>query len=72
MTKNPKRPADVNKRAKSVVDLATGDASEAKPRAGQSAGGQKGAAARASKLSPEEREEIARVAAQARWKKGGN
>jgi hypothetical protein len=33
-------------------------------------GGKTGGRARAAKLSPEEREEAARLAAQARWKKG--
>lgn len=34
-----------------------------------SLGGQKGGRARANKLTPEQRQEIARIAAQARWKK---
>jgi hypothetical protein len=36
----------------------------------QRKGGLKGGASRAAKLTPEQRSEIARVAAQARWKKG--
>lgn len=35
----------------------------------QRKGGLKGGASRAAKLTPEQRSEIARVAAQARWKK---
>lgn len=35
-------------------------------------GGKKGGAARAAKLTPEQRSEIARIAAGVRWKKSGN
>jgi len=69
MAKTPKRPADVNQRAKRVVDLATGAASDKVAHAGKSEGGRRGAAARTKKLTPEERAEIASVAATARWKK---
>lgn len=71
----PKRPRDPNQLAKLIVDIATGDVqdtvSEKKrnaPKRGR-AGGLKGGAARAKRLSREERREIARLAAQARWKK---
>jgi hypothetical protein len=75
--KHPKRPRDLNQFAKRMVDLATGNADEPNLDAGKSpaavargrAGGEKGGMARATKLTPEQRAEIARVAAQTRWKK---
>ena len=71
MTDRPKRPRDANQLAKLIVDLATGEASEAPPkREGQRQGGLKGGASRAAVLSADQRSEIARVAAAARWKKG--
>lgn len=66
-----KRPRDVNSLAKMIVDEATGD--EPKPEKDPAAvalgrkGGLKGGRARADKLSPERRSEIARRAAAARW-----
>jgi hypothetical protein len=80
MEKHPKRPRDLNQWAKRMVDIATGDASDREPTpeeqgkdlaavARGKAGGPKGGAARAAKLSPEQRVEIARLAAQTRWKK---
>lgn len=70
MTDQPKRPRDPNQLAKAVVDLATGEAGEAPPKAeGQRKGGIKGGKARARALTPSERSEIASIAAQARWKK---
>lgn len=67
-------PRDVNQRAKATLDLLTGDARpeperEKDPRAVELGhlGGVKGGAARAKKLSPERRSEIAKKAAQARW-----
>lgn len=69
---NPKRPRDVNQLAKMIVDLSTEEETEPemspKAKAGQ-LGGLKGGKARADKLSPEERSEIARKAAQKRWQK---
>ena len=70
MTKHPKRPRDANQLAKSIVDLATGEAEDEKPSedtAAQRKGGEKGGKARAEKLTPEQRAEIARKAAKARW-----
>jgi hypothetical protein len=69
----PKRPRDPNQLAKSIVELATGQREDRKPtkrtlRA--SKGGAKGGPARARALTPEQRSEIARAAAAARWKKG--
>ena len=57
-----KRPADFNRRAKLVADLATGRAREAVPTGRQLCG-----IARAARLSPERRREIARMGAAARW-----
>jgi hypothetical protein len=75
-SKKPKRPRDLNLLAKKIVDLATeGEAppppDEKNPHAVALGrlGGQKGGKARAEKLTPEERKEIARKAAKARWEK---
>jgi hypothetical protein len=73
MAKKSKLPVDVNKRAKSIVDLATGeepehDAVKAAAAALGRLGGLKGGKARAESLTPEERSDIARKAAAARWK----
>jgi hypothetical protein len=70
-----KRPRDPNQLAKMIVDIAIGDAqdtvSESKrnPKRKGRAGGLKGGKARSVSLTPEQRQDIARVAAQARWKK---
>ena len=69
----PKRPRDPNQLAKLIVDLSTGEASESssyspKQKAGR-AGGLKGGKARAETLSAKQRSEIAKKAAEARWKK---
>ncbi len=74
---NPKRPRDTNQLAKSIVDLATGEASELvseKDKAKDPAavalgrkGGLKGGKARAESLSPKKRKEIAKKAAEKRW-----
>lgn len=78
--KEPKKlPRDPNQRAKSIVDIATGEAEEPtepvkeKDPAAVSLGrrgGLKGGRARAKKLTAEQRSEIAKKAAAARWKKG--
>jgi general stress protein YciG len=76
MAKKVKLPADTNKRAKSIVDIATGE-SEAKDvdpiKAAAAAmgrkGGLKGGKARAKSLTPEQRAEIAKKGAAARWSK---
>lgn len=70
--KHPKRPRDPNQLAKSIVDLATGEASEhvpAAPKTKRNIGGLKGGNARAKSLSPLERQQIAQKAATARWEK---
>ena len=69
--KKPKRPRDASQLAKSIVDIATGEASDDESKAVVRArkGGNVGGKARAKSLTPEERSEIARTAAAARWKK---
>lgn len=75
MPKGPqgqKRPADVIGAAVLVGKIATGDAEDIKRDPGTEAnrkGGLKGGKARASRLSPEKRAEIAKKAAQKRWGK---
>lgn len=72
MAKTPKRPRDPNQLAKMVVDIATGEipARELSPTAERaSKAGVVGGPARARSLTPEQRAQIASVAAQARWKK---
>jgi hypothetical protein len=72
MAKRSKKPADLNRLAAAIA----GDATDATPpetepgqvRAGRS-GGLKGGRARAERLTPERRSEIARAAAEARWKR---
>jgi len=70
----PKRPRDPNQLAKLIVDLSTGEKSEALASESKRAsigrlGGLKGGRSRASRLTPEERKRIAKSAANARWKK---
>ena len=72
--KKPKRPADANQRAKMIVDLATGqeerkDADPSDTHAKRVEAGKVGGEARAESLTPERRQEIARLAAEARWKR---
>jgi hypothetical protein len=68
-----KRPRDLNQLAKMVVDIASGDVpdpvSESKRNPAQRgrAGGMKGGKSRAAALSSEQRKEIAKKAARARW-----
>lgn len=66
-----KRPTDVNQLAKSVVGIATGevDDKESELTTKRRKAGKRGSKARAKALSPEQRSEIARLAAQARWEK---
>jgi hypothetical protein len=72
-----KRPKDFNQRAKNIVDLAIGEIIESNPNEGKNPaavslgrlGGLKGGKARADKLSPERRKEIAANAAKKRWSK---
>lgn len=71
---------DLNQLAKSIVDQATDEEAKKQEQAEQPEknpaavalgrlGGKKGGKARAEKLTPEERKEIARKAAKARWNK---
>ena len=77
MTGKAKRPRDANQLAKSIVDIATGEAEDKPEDEGKDPaavalgrkGGLKGGKARAEKLSPERRSEIARKAARARYSK---
>ncbi|MBI5936457.1 MAG: histone H1 [Betaproteobacteria bacterium] len=75
MQKRQKRP-DLNQLAASIVAEATGEAEptenpkDKEKKESSVKGGKKGGKARAEKLTPEERSEIARLAAEARWKKG--
>ncbi len=68
-TRPKKLPRDTNQRAKVIVAVATGQTPELVADESRRKGGLAGAAARAGKLTPEQRSEIARVAAAARWKK---
>lgn len=66
------RPRDPIALAKLIGDIATGQTSDEIPEiatASATVMGRKGAAARANRLTPEQRAEIARIAAAARWKK---
>ena len=66
--KGEKRPADVIGAAVMVARLATGEVSETtKAKSNRTKSGQAGAAARAAKLTPEQRADIARKAAAGRW-----
>ena len=70
MTKRAKMPTDVNQRGKATVDIAAGLLGvETKPSDQGRAGGLAGGKARAAKLTPEQRSEIAKKAAKARWRK---
>ncbi len=76
MTTKKKRPTDINQLAKMIVDEATKEPTPPEPAKEKNAaavalgrlGGLKGGKARAEKLSPEKRKEIAKKAAQTRWK----
>ena len=71
-----KRPTDLNQRAKSIVDIATGETEDTdKIQDGKNPaavalgklGGLKGGKARAESLTAKKRSEIAKKAAAARW-----
>lgn len=75
-TKPLKRPRDPIQLAKLIGDIATGQVVEEKKTVEEVAateyarrGGRLGGKARSIKLTPEQRSEIARTAAAARWKK---
>jgi len=74
--KGEKRPADAVARAVKVAKIATGEIEEGKPEEESKdkdeaavSMGKRGGKARASKLTPEQRAEIARKAAAKRWGK---
>lgn len=72
--KGEKRPADVIGNAVKSMRILTGDEPKDVPRKEAAAaagrkGGMKGGTNRAAKLTPEERAEAAKLAAQARWRK---
>jgi hypothetical protein len=72
-----KRPRDPNQLGKLIVDIATGDIEDTPVDDGKNPaavelgrkGGLKGGKARAAKMTPEERRDAARAAADARWGK---
>lgn len=68
--RSSKQPEDVNLLAASIVEEATSESGK-NPHAVALGrlGGKKGGPARAKKLTPEQRQEIARKAARARWSK---
>jgi hypothetical protein len=69
--KGEKRPADVNARAVMIAKIATGEVEDVITDDGKNAAavalGRMGGKARAQKLSPRKRKEIAKKAASARW-----
>ena len=72
--KGERRPADVISNAVKVMRIATGEETEALPAddgkdPAAKALGKKGGAARAAKMTPERRAEIAKKAAAKRWNK---
>jgi hypothetical protein len=72
MDKQLKRPRDSNQLAKLMIDLASGEVEETEKTVTEkraSTAGKKGGPARAKALTPEQRSEIASLAASARWKK---
>ena len=78
MPKGPrgqKRPADVIGAAVMVARIAVGEIQEVTPESQGKGyarkGGLKGGKARAKSLTAEQRAEISRIAAEARWKKSG-
>ncbi len=72
MAKRSRKPADLNRLAATIVDEATDETPQEpesqQARAGR-AGGTKGGKTRAERLSKERRSEIARAAAEVRWKR---
>jgi hypothetical protein len=80
-SKGRKRPRDPNQLAKLIVDIASGQVEDRDPTPEEQGkdsgavalgrkGGLKGGRARAQSLSREQRAEIARKAAEVRWKNG--
>lgn len=72
MAKRSKKPADLNRLAAAIVGEATDETPpepESKRAKAGRIGGLKGGIQRSKQLSPERRSEIAREAANARWRK---
>lgn len=72
MAKGPqgqKRPADVIGSAVMVAKIATGEMEDVEINEKRRKAGKKGAKSRQKALTPEQRSEIASLAAEARWKK---
>jgi len=75
MPDRSRKPRDLNEMAAAIVERATSDEPAPDPDAGKNPaavalgrlGGQKGGKARAAKLTAEQRSEVARKAANARW-----
>ena len=63
-----KRPRDINQRAANTVSIITGQDEEERHNAAVTLG-RKGGQSRAKNLTPEQRSEIAKKAAKARWSK---
>jgi hypothetical protein len=68
--KGQKRPADVTGNAVHVMRVLTGEVEEDAPVEAKQKAGLKGGPARAKALTPQQRSDIAKTAAAARWKKG--
>ena len=75
MSNQPKRPRDPSQLAKSIIDIATGQKPDRDPTPEEQgkdpaavAMGKKGGAARAAGMTAEKRSEIAKKAAEKRWK----
>jgi hypothetical protein len=76
MAKHRKRPRDFSQAAKLVVDIATGQVEDREPTPEEqgkdpaaAALGRKGGKARSAKLTAKRRAEIAKKAAESRWKR---
>lgn len=72
MTSHRKRPRDPLQLAKLIGDIATGQVEDREPvgkAPKRTIGGSKGGKVRASNMTPEQRADAARLAAQARWRK---
>jgi hypothetical protein len=72
MPKGPqgqKRPADVIGAAIRVARIATGEEAEDGAEPVKQSAGKKGGVSRAQRLTPEQRTEAAKLAAQARWRR---
>lgn len=76
LDRSRKRPRDPNQLAKLIVDIATGDVKDTPVDDGKDPaavalgrkGGLKGGKARAERMTPEQRREAAKRAAEQRWK----